>query len=846
MPADVLEFPRTDAVVRTLPNGLEIIVKEDHHAPVVAVQVWVRTGSCDEGPLVGSGISHLVEHMVFKGTAELGPAELARRVQAAGGYLNAYTSFDRSVYYVDVPVEGFEAALDTLTDLVARAAFPEEEFEREKDVIRREIDMGEDDPGSKHSHQLFETMFPTHPMGQPIIGHLELFNRITHAQMVAYYRERYTPDNMFFVVVGPVSADEAERQIAARLGQMPRGGRPPVVVPPEPEQLGRREIHTEFPTELSKLSLAWRVPGLTHPDVPALDVLSEILGQGRSSRLFRRLREQKALVHAIGASCYTPPPGGVFAISCELDVEQKEAAQAEIMEVLEEIKERGVTEAEVAKAQRMVLGEQLEGLTSMRGIAGDLGSNWHVTRNLDFTREVIHSLEQVTPEAVRDVAQRYLREQALTVASLNPRGSLAKVAARQTKAEAPPVQKVVLPNGITLLVKEDRRVPLITLHAVLRGGILAETRETSGLSRLFSRCLIKGAGTRSAEDIATLLEENGGGISTESGGSSWSVTIDLLRPDLAMGLEVLADVLLRPTFPEAEIAREKEVQLAAIRAEADRLTSVAFKQLREALFGAHPFAWDRNGSPETLQRLTREELTAFHRRLAVTENLVLAVFGDVKTEEVQRLVERAFAGMLHGPRVVSPATGFAPDLQGVLTRELIKDKKQAVLAIGVPTVDILHPDRAALDLLDEACSDMASRLFLRIREEQGLAYYTGAFQVMGMAPGAFVFYLGTSPEQLDHAQSELLDEIRHLAEQGLEEAELERVKVSWFGKHVIGRQSPESLARATALDELYGLGVDHHARYTEAIRALTVEDIRGAAQRYFGQNRMVISRVRPQ
>ncbi len=847
MLATTIQFPRTDAVVRTLPNGLEFIVKEDHAAPVVSVQVWVRTGSCDEGALRGSGISHLVEHMVFKGTADLGPAALARRVQAAGGYLNAYTSFDRTVYYVDAPVEGLDAALDTLTDLVARAAFPEDEFEREKDVIRREIDMGEDDPGSQHSHQLFETIFSTHPMGEPIIGHLELFNRLTHAQMTAYYRERYVPDNMFFVIAGPVSAAQVEKKLAARLGHVPRGGRPPVLVPDEPEQLGRRETHTEFSTDLSKLTFAWRVPGLTHPDVPALEVLSEILGQGRSSRLFRRLREEKALVHAIGASCYTPPTGGVFAVSSELDFDKRDATRAEVLALIEEIKERGVTEAEVTKAQKMVLGEQLEGLTTMRGLAGDLGSNWHAARNLDFTRDVIESLERVTPATVQEAARTYLREQTLTVVSLNPRGSLAKAAARRKRKSGPPVDKYEWSNGLTLLVKEDRRVPLVSLHAGLRGGILAETRGAAGLSRLFSRALIKGTTSRSAEEIATLLEESGGGISTESGGSSWSVNIDLLQPDLAMGLDVLADVLLRPTFPEAEVKREKEVQLAAIRAEADRLTSVAFKELREALFGPHPFAWDRNGTAETLSKLDSATLKKFHRRLAVTGNLVLAVFGDVERLDVKRLVEDAFVDLPAGPRVTSPAkAGFASGLKGSITREVLKDKKQAVLAVGVPTVDVLHPDRAALDLLDEACSDMASRLFLRIREEQGLAYYTGAFQIMGMAPGAFVFYLGTSPEQLDHAQSELLDEIHQLARHGLDEEELERVKASWLGKHVIGRQSPESLARGCALDELYGLGYDHHAAYAEKIQSLTADEVRRLAKKYFDQGRMVVSRVRPQ
>jgi zinc protease len=847
MSASPITIPPTDAQLRTLPNGLEIIVKEDYSAPVVSVQVWVRTGSCLEDAFLGAGISHLVEHMVFKGTATMGPAEQARQVQAVGGYLNAYTSFDRTVYYIDAPVEGLDTVLDVLTDLVAHAAFPEGEFEKEKDVIRREIDMGEDDPDTRHSHLLFETIFRTHPMGQPIIGHLDLFNRITHEQMVGYYRRHYVPDNMFFVVAGPVTAEAVEKKLARRLGSRPRGGGAPVIVPAEPEQLGRREAHVEFSTELSKLTMAWRIPGLTHPDIPALEVLAELLGQGHSSRLYRRLRDEKALAHGIGASCYAPPPGGIFAISGELDFEKTEAVRAEALAMVHDIQRDGVSAAEVSKAQRMVLGEQLEGLTSMRGLAGDLGGNWHVARNLNFTRDMVAAIAAVTPDDVRRVAVSHLRDQGLTVTSINPKGSLARAARKRRGPQGPAVEKVVLPNGLTLLVKEDRRVPLVTLHASLRGGILAETAETSGLSRLLARTILKGTANRSGEQISTLIEESGGGISSESGGSSWSVTVDLLKPDLAMGMEVLADVLLHPAYPAAEVRREKGIQLAAIKAEADRLTSVAFRELREAMFGHHPFAWDRNGSPKTLATITGDTLLAFHRKLAVAKNMVLSVYGDVDRAEVIRLVREMFAGMPSGRRHVTPAkVGFAPNLSGRIVREVRKDKKQAVLAIGFPTIQALHRDRAALEVLDESCSDMASRLFLRIREEQGLAYYTGAFQILGMAPGAFAFYLGTSPAQLEHAQAELLDEISKLAGEGLAEDELARVKTSWVGKNLISRQSPESLARTAALDELYGVGHDHHDRLVAQVQALTVDEVRAAARRYFGSSRPhVIARVLP-
>ncbi|MGI8605307.1 MAG: M16 family metallopeptidase [Verrucomicrobiales bacterium] len=841
-----IEFPRTDAVLRSLPNGLEIVVKEDSSAPVISAQAWVRTGSCFEEDLLGSGVSHLLEHMVFKGSADRGPSELARAVQAVGGFLNAYTSFERTVYYVDAPVEGAEAVLDVLADLVSRAVFPEDEFEKEKDVIRREIDMGEDDPDTKNSHVLFETVFRVHPMGQPIIGHLDLFDRVTRAQMIEYYQTHYVPNNMFLVVAGPLEPERVEQMLAARFKSLPRGRHRLGHLPAEPEQLGRREAHIEFVTDLSKLNLAWRVPGLTHPDVPALEVLAEILGQGRSSRLYRRIREGRRLAHGIGATCYIPPLGGIFSIYSDLDFENCGAVRDEALAIIEEIKREGVSLAEVVKAQRMVLGEQLEGLTTTRGLASDLGSSWHVARNLDFTADMLESIERVSPDQVQEVARKYLVERGLTITSLNPTGSLSKTNGSRNKPSPGKVEKFVLKNGMTVLVREDHRVPLITLHATLRGGSLAETGPTAGLSRLLSRAILKGTPTRTADQISGLLEESGGGISSDSGGSSWALSVDVLKPDLALGLDVLADVLLYPTFPEEAVAREKEAQVASIRADANRLTSVAFRHLRETLFGPHPFALERNGTAKSLARLDAAKVRTFHQQLVVSGNLVLAAFGAVNTKEVIRLVEQLFADLPAGGRIQSPAAaGFAPGFS-TTEKDVVKRKKQAVLAIGYPTIDLLHPDRVPLDLLDEACSDMASRLFLRIREAHGLAYYTGAFQILGMAPGAFTFYLGTAPERLEQAQAELLDEIRILARDGLAEDELERVKKSWLGKHLIHQQGSDNLARTAALDELYGVGFDFHEQLAARVRAMTAREVRSVAQKYFGDQPHAIIRVTPQ
>ncbi|MEZ5328093.1 MAG: pitrilysin family protein [Verrucomicrobiales bacterium] len=842
-----IEFPKTDAIIQTLPNGLQVILKTDRSAPVASIQAWCRTGSIFEGPLLGSGVSHLVEHMVFKGAGNRNTAGIAQDVQKEGGYINAYTSFDRTVYWIDTPNTGVKTAIDVVASLVAKATFPEDEFEREKDVIRREIDMGKDDPGREASRLMFSTVFQKHPYREPVIGHLDVFNSVTHSQMVNYYQTHYIPNNVFFVIVGDVDEQEVMETVAAAYEGIERRAYEPVIVTPEPMQLGRREVHETFDTQLTKLCLGWRIPGLTHPDMPALDVLASVLGSGRSSRLFREIREEQSLVHSIGAFSYTPAQEGIFAVSADLDPEKAEATRAAVLAQLDRIKNDGISATELGKALRMSLSDQLDTLTTMRGQAGDIGGNWLSAGNLDFTREYVLGLSHVRPEDVQAVAQKYLVDRTLTVTSLNPRRTASSVTAAATSSRTGDIARTTLSNGLTLLTLEDMRLPLVTFYANFRGGLLSETAATSGLGKLHARTMLKGTESRTAEEIHLAIEEAGGSIGASSGGSSLGLALEVLQPDTLLALDILADILLLPSFPEKEVTREKEALIAGIKAQEDQLVQVAFRELRGALFPAiHPFHLPPSGTEGSVAALERPLLPEFHAEHICGGNGVISVFGAIRAEEMRDQIEEALAAMPTGERrVTSPeilaATGPV-EREIAVTRD---DKRQAVLAIAFPAPELVSPNRFALDLIDEACSDMASRIFVRIREELGLAYYVSATQMLGMAPGAFVFYLGTSPEQLAQAESVLLDEIDKLSQHGLTSEELHRAQMQSIGKQTIQNQSNASLARQVALDELYGLGLNAHKQLTERILAVTEADILRAAQSVFLPEKRVVVRVRP-
>ena len=843
-PLPMIAFPPSTAQKWILPNGLTIIVQEDHSAPVASVQAWCSTGSVDEDQHLGAGLSHILEHMLFKGTKTRSANQIAQSIQEVGGYINAYTSFDRTVFWIDVPKDGVSTALEVLTDAMMNSNLPPDEYKKEQEVIRREFAMGMDDPDRMASLLLFATAYQRHPYRFPVIGELEIYNQLTQEQVMQYYKTRYVPNNLTFVVVGDVNGEKVQQQLSDLFNAYPEKSLKPVFIPSEPPQLGRREVHKEFATELTHFSMAWHIPEVTSPDVPALDLLSTILGDGRSSRLYQRVREEAGLAFGISAFSYTPGDPGLFGIDATLDPKKREAAEQLALQIVDEVKQSGVTADELDKAKKITLSQHLGALTTMRGQASDIGSNWLLTRDLNFSRHYLDAVQQVTLDDVKRVAKTYLTENNLTVVSLNPKGSLSGKAELVKPVAAGEVQKFELSNGLRLLVREDHRLPLVGMGAVFRGGLLAETPQDNGITRLMTKVLLKGTKTRTAEQIANELESVGASISSEAGNNSFSVSVDVMKPDVKRGFSLLSDVLLNSTFPEKAIAREKEIQIAAIQQEEEQLTSVARNIMREALFPQHPYALRSNGSVGAVQHLTQKDLLDFRDRYVVARNGVIYVFGDVKADEIKQLVEQTLGNMKAGALTLIDAKASMPLAKTTMV-ESRKDKAQGVIMVGFRGASLSSPDRYALELIDEASSDLGSRFFIRIRQQMGLAYYVGASQMQGLVPGLFAFYLGTDPQKLERVRTELLDEIHNLANDGLTPEELQRAKKKLIGQQEIANQSNDAFGYHCALDELYGLGFNYYKQLEYHVNAVTLDDVKEVAAKYFRDQPYVLATVRP-
>jgi len=840
----VISFPPNTAQKWTLANGLTIIVQEDRSAPVASVQAWCAAGSTTEDKHLGSGLSHILEHMLFKGTKTRSTNEIAQKIQDVGGYINAYTSFDRTVFWIDVPKDGALAALDILADAMMNSTLPAQEYAKEQEVIRREFAMGMDDPDRTVTQLLFATAYQQHPYRLPVIGLIDIYDQLTQQQVMEYYKARYVPNNLTFVVVGDVEAAQVREALEKLFQDHPAKSLAPLYIPTEPAQLGLREVHNEFSTELTHFAMAWHVPEITHPDVPALDLLSVILGEGHSSRLHQKVREESGLAFAIAAFSYTPGDPGILGVDAVLDPKNRALAQSLILQIIEDVRQNGVTAEELAKGKKIALSQELASLRTMRGQASDLGTNWFLTRNLNFSRQYLEKIQKVTLDDIKRVALNYLREENLTIVSLNPKGSLASKKGAAAPIAIGEIEKFELANGLRILVREDARLPLVAISAVFRCGLLAETPETSGITRLTSESLLKGTKTRTATQIASQLEAVGGEITAEAGNNSFVIHVDVTQPDLALGTDVLADVLLNATMPEQAVAREKEIQLAKIKDEDEKPTSVARNLLKRALFPGHPLALRSEGTAESVARLTSKDLLAFRDRYVVARNGVIAVFGNVKAKAVKELFEQKLGAMPSGKLGLTDAP-LSPRLTETKIVEEEREKTQAVLVVGFRGTDVFDRDRCALELIDEASSDLGSRLFIRIREQMGLAYYVGAAQIQTLVPGLFAFYLGTDPAKVEPVKSAFLDEIHKLSTEGLTETELARAKKKLIGQQQIQNQSNDVFAYMTALDELYGLGFNHYRELEAKVNAVTLDDIKRVAAKYFEQQPYVLAMVRP-
>ncbi len=830
-----------------LPNGLTLLVQSARIAPVAAVQVWVKTGSVHEGRRLGAGLSHFLEHMMFKGTARRAGREISATVQAHGGHINAYTTFDRTVYHIDLPAAHTGLALDVLADITLHSTLPAGEFAKERDVILREIAMTRDDPDGRLGEALFATAFREHPYRHPVIGHRDIFSALTHADLLAYYQARYVPENLTVVVAGDVDSAAVRADVERHFGSAPRVSLAPVFLPSEPEQLAPRALHQFEDVEVTRAGLAWPAPGLAHPDAPALDVLAAILGHGDSSVLWQAVREKARLVHSIDAHSWNPGGQGLFYLSFTCDPPKRAAASAAIHRELARAATRGFTAAQIKKAVRQAVVDEVNTRKTASGLAARLGVAEVVAGDLRFGETWFRRLAAVTPATLRRVLRTYLTADRLTEISLNPADMRPVAPAVVTSVSAQPdFTEERLPNGARLLLQPDHSLPNLHLRLLCSGGPLYEPADRRGATALLATLLTRDTRRRTAAEVAKFIEEVGGNFYPFAGNNSFGLAAEVLPDDAPRALGVLTDALLAPAFTRESFEVERDAQVAALRESEDDVVELGRKLVRQKFFGAHPFAIDAQGDIPGLTALAPAELAALWQRLGVAGNTVLAVAGDFDPKKLAPKLRTLLAKL---PSGAAPVTGGGePGYKLAATSGDFVEKQpreQAVVFQAFPGPGLLGDDFYIGEVADELFSGMSSRLFERVREEQGLAYFIRAARVTGVNTGMFYFYAGTAPGKEEAVLAEINAEVARVSAGDVAPDELRRCQTRLTAGRVMGLQTNSARAMQAGLSVLHGLPANDWKNYDARITAVTVAHLRNFARRRFQSGSRVQLVVRP-
>ncbi len=833
-----------------LPNGLTGVVKVNSRAPVAAVQIWVKAGSSYETERE-AGITHLIEHMIFKGTEKRGPGMIAREIESVGGSVNAYTSLDYTVYHCEVPSVSLDLALDVLSDAVFHSTFDPDELEREKKVVLEEISMREDRPQSRLSRILMENSYVRHSYRWPVIGFPETVMAFTRHDILSYMKRRYTPANISVVVSGDVDPEAAMKRIEDVFGGIPAGETiEEQVFSEEPPQEAPRCKEEVMEISEGHLALAFTgIPSFADPRVPALDVLAAVLGGAESSRLTLSLKNRLQIVHSIHASSFTPMGPGLFEVVSTLDPQRTREAVFHVLQGLYELKYRPVSEDELERAKILIESDFLYSQETMDGEARKAGMFETLTGDPAKEFFYLAKVRAVTPEDVKRAAETFFGLRNFTVSLVMPTGKQValsvedltdaairadaearKAAGPQTGADRTRIHREVLANGLTVLVQEAPEVPTVSVQLVFPGGVRYETTETNGIYTFLAAAWTKGTTTLSSQEFSEAIEDMGGRIEGFSGQNTFGLQGSFLSRDLENGLALFADVLLHPVFAPEELDKLRPILLSRLRSQEDNLASLAIREFRRLLFAPNPYALNPLGSEAVFRTLDSPRLLGLWRERARPDAGVITVVGDVSSRKIVQTLQRLLGSwssidQVPPPRIPAPAPLTEPK-----TFTLEKDKNQVHVVLGFPGVSFTSPDRFPLEVLNAVLAGQGGRLFSTLRDQESLAYSVTSLMSPGLDYGSFAFYIACAPEKKDAAIQGLWREIYRVIETPIPEEELTRAKNWLIGNHEIDLQTNGARALTFSLNDLYGLGYDFSFRYPSIIRDVKAEDVQRVAR----------------
>jgi zinc protease len=851
----------------TLPNGLKIYLKPIPESPIVTTMVAYKVGSGDED-LDSTGLSHYLEHLMFKGTDKIMPGDIDRMTLRNGGANNAYTSEDYTVYHFDFAADRWENALQIEADRMRNLKIDQRhEFQLEKGAVIQELKRDEDEPWDLESKTILPLLYSkSNPYGHPVIGEETHVRAATAPVIKGYYDRWYYPNNASLVICGGFDPDQALAKIRKIFGSIPEGKLPERKTATPVER--SKPVHQEFPSkfEVARMVMGFNTIRTGEPGYYALEVLRSILTTGKLSRLYKKMVEGKEIASEVDSLNSTGRFPGGFIIQVELlkDKDRKEAENL-VIEELQRLRDEPVSDAELAVAKQQILAGTAFRLESVHNLADSIARGV-TTNDLDFLKNQLPKVNQVTAKDVQEVARKFLNPDARVVVWSVPGKKPAaektggdaekgKEGHKEKKRQRPKAEekgapgkfslekarRVVMDNGLTLLLYEDHRLPIVAASAYVRNVRLDEPDEKAGVATLTGMLLDEGTAKHSGTEISTLIESVGGSFDLSASGGS----VKVMSPDRDLGLGLLLECLAEANFPQEAFQRKKQQLLSAIDEAEQQPDTKASMEFHAQVYGKHPFGRPTLGRRKTVEMLTREDCAAFHRRLFAPNNVILAVVGDFDSDRMIAEIKRLTADWNSG---MPPKPELPPVAKPAQFTEKILTMPQAVqlhFYMGEPGIRRANPDYYKLLVMDYVLGTgpgFTDRLSARLRDREGLAYTVMAniSNSAGEEPGLFTCYIGTDPENFGRVKKEFLEELQRIRDTSPKKEEVEDAKQYLLGSLPFHFTTNSAIAGQLLAIERFGLGFDYLDHYRKAVAAVTPEDVQAVAKKYLDPQHMVL------
>ena len=829
--------------IHKLPNGQTVVIYEIHNNPIVTIDTWIKTGSINEND-TNNGISHFLEHLFFKGTKAHPTGEMERILESKGAIVNAATSKDFTHYYITIPSEDFDIAMELHSDMLLNPQIPRKELEQERKVVLEEISKDINSPAKLVYDNLNNLMYNYHPYKRKVIGTADIVGTMRREEILDYYNKYYTPSNMITLIIGDVDTEKTINKVQELFNQTYK--KPVKNSYRKEHSIQSRRTNTEYTdTQTGYMMIGFRGEDISDDTTFALDVLAEILGGGKSSRLYRNVKEQKGLAHSISASNGSFRDDGIFYITANFSPKAAEKLEKAIFEEITNIQKYGITDEELKTAANKIIQDTYYSRESTSNIASELGYVMALTGNSDLYKNYIDGINKVSSADVRSAAQKYLglNKSAISLVlpeSMKNKGSedKAEIKHKASKiSEHNGTVKYQIDNGSTLLINSNKNNNIIAINIIAKGGEFIET--IPGEGTLAAETMLKGTAKYSSQELTKLMEENGIKIEPSCEEDYFVIEVQTTTAQIDKTLDILDEVLNNALYDDYEIEKKRAEILSKIKQRRDIPMNVAVEDFKTSIYENSVYSHTNKVLEKTLPSVTRTNVVNYYKRILDSKNIIVSINGNADSE---KMIER-FGSMLkdkhrqkfdfsdyHVTRITSPKT----------TSKTIKDLQTAWLITGWQTAGVGEKDVkdfVTLKVINTILgSGMSSRLFRNIRESDGLAYQLGSNYSPKMLGGIFMTYIGTNPSSLEQSGAKIMKEINRLKTEFVSDSELQDAKDRLKGGFILAMETNSEKASNIGFFEAYGLGYDFLNKYTKMIDEVTASDIIKVANKYFTSN----------